>query len=184
MMTQEMKKPFERFSRHFGVMALLATLWIAAPSGASAQPATAPGPAASEGARAPANGPPHLPTLFGRDSMTTVQGKILHSTRGRPGAVRLDVSPDAGGRLTVLVAPDPLCDALGLSLREGERIDVTGSLVAGQTPMLVATQFNVDGRTVRVRDQQGKLITAGPAAGPPATRPSPAAPTTKNPAKP
>jgi hypothetical protein len=98
--------------------------------------------------------------------------------------VRLDVSPDAGGRLTVLVAPDPLCDALGLSLREGERIDVAGSLVAGQTPMLVATQFTVDGRTVLVRDQQGKLVTGGPAAVRPATRPSPAAPTTKNPGKP
>jgi len=184
MMTQEMKKPSERFSRRLGVVALLVAAWIAAPSAATAQPATAPGSAASPGARAPANGAPHLPTLFGADSMTTVQGKILHSTRGRPGAVRLDVSPDAGGRLTVLVAPDPLCDALGLSLREGERIDVTGSLVAGQTPMLVATQFNVDGRPVRVRDQQGKLITAGPATVPPPTRSSPVAPPTKNPPKP
>jgi hypothetical protein len=124
---------------------------------------------------AAAGGTPHLPTLFRPDSITAVRGKISHSTRGHPGAVRLDVTPDAGGRLTVLVAPDSLCDALGLSLQAGERVDVTGSLLAGQTPILIATQFNVDGRGVRVRDDQGKLVTPSPTAGKPGTNPSPSA---------
>jgi hypothetical protein len=98
--------------------------------------------------------------------MTRVHGKVLRSTRGHPGSVRLEVERAEGGRLSVLVAPDKLVESLGLSLRPGENVDVTGSLLAGPHPMLVATEFNVDGRQVRVRDEQGRLVKLPvPAAG-------------------
>src|SRR5215472_2542534 len=99
-----------------------------------------------------------LPSLFTPDSITRVRGKIVRSTRGHPGAVRLEIERAEGGRLPVLVAPDNVVDSLGLSLRPGENVDVTGSLLAAQHPMLVATEFNVDGKQVRIRDEQGRLV--------------------------
>jgi len=113
---------------------------------------------AGGGEAQPAHGAPHLPSLFRADSMTEVEGKILRSTRGHPGMVRLEVARDGGGKLNVLLAPDKVLDALAVSMRAGERIDATGSLVAGQNPILVAAEVRVDRRHVRLRDDQGKLV--------------------------
>ena len=93
-----------------------------------------------------------VPTLsFDRGSLVEVRGRILRSTRGHPGPVRLEVEKSGGGEVAVLVAPDGVCDQLGLSLRTGEDVVVRGSLVAGDHPILVAKTIVVDGREVEVR---------------------------------
>jgi hypothetical protein len=102
-----------------------------------------------------------LPTLAAGETNESVrlQGEIRHSTRGRGrgrGAVRLDVVSDAGEKVAVLTVSNDTLDALGLSLRPGERIDARGSLLQGKVPLLVAVELVVDGRTVRLRETPGE----------------------------
>jgi hypothetical protein len=102
----------------------------------------------------PRPSPGKLPTLAAGapDESIRLQGEIRHSTRGRGrGAVRLDVVSDAGEKVAVLTVSNDILDALGLSLRPGERIDARGSLLPGKVPLLVAVELVVDGRTVSLR---------------------------------
>lgn len=91
-----------------------------------------------------------LPRLFTETSMASVRGRILRSTRGRPGPVRLEVERSDGGQIAVLLAPDEVCEKLGLSLRAGEEIDVRGALYQGRSPILVAASVTVNGKEIQV----------------------------------
>jgi hypothetical protein len=102
---------------------------------------------------------PRLPMIDVQGPQTHVQGKIVRSSRGRKGPVRLLVERKPGDQVTVLVGPDEECDRLGLSLQSGETVDVEGALVKGERPILIASAFKTaDGKTVRIRDATGKLI--------------------------
>jgi hypothetical protein len=101
-----------------------------------------------------------LPRLGG-SAETTVRGKIVKSTRGEEGPVRLLIESESGSAVTVLVGPDSLCEHLGLSLRTGEQLAATGLLMPGDTPLLVARNVEVDGRTVRLRDEAGRWLPDG-----------------------
>ena len=147
--------------------------WLAGPS-YGADPAPQPTSTTSTAV-------PRLPMIDVQGPQTHVEGKIVRSSRGRKGPVRLLVERKAGDQVTVLVGPDEDCDRLGLSLQSGETIDVEGALVKGEHPILIASAFKTaDGKTIRIRDASGKLIepaapavTAGSAsAGATASKPS------------
>ena len=67
------------------------------------------------------------------------------------------VLPAAGDReLAVLVAPDEVCDALGLSLERGEDVTIEGRMVTtGERPLLVTESVIVAGVPIAVRDPGG-----------------------------
>ncbi|HEY8516373.1 MAG TPA: hypothetical protein VIS07_12745 [Candidatus Binatia bacterium] len=75
--------------------------------------------------------------------------------------MRLLIERDDGPRLTALVAPDDYCEEKGLSLREGEPVELEGTMVKSQRPILIATAVIVDGKTIQLRDADGNLIGAG-----------------------
>jgi hypothetical protein len=106
---------------------------------------------------------PRLPVIDGQGPATHVEGKIIRTSRGRKGPVRLLVERKSGDQITILVAANELCDRVGLSLQTGETVDVEGSLVKGERPILIASEFKMpDGKTIRIRDAAGNLIEAGP----------------------
>jgi len=108
-----------------------------------------------------------LPRLSDPSAETEVTGRIASSTRGEAGPVRLVLKLEGGKELAVLVAPDSLCDQLGLSLREGDEVTVFGHLMAGARPLLVSRTLMVDGRRVDVRDESGGWAKApGPVRSP------------------
>jgi hypothetical protein len=96
--------------------------------------------------------------LSSQGPMTTVEGKIARSSRGRKGPVRLLVERQGGEPVTVLVAADDYCDRVGLSLRTGETITAEGTMVKGERPILLASKITSEGKTVQVRDASGKLV--------------------------
>ncbi len=145
------------------VLALVASLTLfAAPLASTA--AEAPQPTASSGSDRP-----RLPVIGAQGPSSRVRGKIVRSSRGHRGPVRLQVERKDGSKVMVLVGPDSLCEQLGLSLRVGESVDVEGAMLKTKEPILVARSFTVDGRTIRVREENGKLVT------PPSPSPSPGA---------
>lgn len=120
---------------------------------AAAQP-----PPAPTLAPAPKQSPARLPKLGGQGPTTRVKGKIVRSSRGRKGPVRLLLERPDGEKVTVLVAPDEFCDRAGLSLRAEETVEIEGSMLKAQRPILIATAVVADGRTVPIRDAKGKLV--------------------------
>jgi hypothetical protein len=126
---------------------------------------------------------PHLPVIDAQGPTTRVEGKIVRSSCGHKGPVRLLVERKGGDQVTVLVGPEDLCTRLGVPLQDGDTVDVEGAMVKSDHPILIAAAFKTaDGKTIRVRDASGQLIGAdtarGGAAGgkPTVSGPKPAAP--------
>jgi hypothetical protein len=143
-------------------LALVVALLCSAIVGPAASLAADPAPQPS----GPSVAVPHLPVIDAQGPPSHVAGKIVRTSRGRKGPVRLLVERKAGDQVTVLVGPDDLCDRLGLSLQSGETVDVEGALVKGERPILIASAFKLpDGKTVRIRDASGKLVESGAPAG-------------------
>ena len=152
-------------TRGVRAVACAVTVWatLVAPWRAAAADLAAPSPR-------PSSPPgPTLPHLFSRDSILRVSGKIVESTRGRSGPVRLEIARADGGHLAALLASDARCDELGLSLRVGDQVELEGSLYQGRSPILVVTGVVVDGRTIPVRDTRGAPSRPGARAGAQAT---------------
>jgi len=112
-----------------------------------------------------------LPKLTDETGTTEATGRILSSTRGKPGPVRLVLELKDGDSLAVLVAPDDLCTHLGLSLQPDEEITVIGKEVKGSRPLLVTRMVVEKGRRVVVRDAEGRWLRA-PREDAPAPAPS------------
>jgi hypothetical protein len=141
--------------RVLGALAALAS----AVTSAGAEPTPRPLPT-----RPPApqrEGAPSLPTLGTESTSVDLRGKILHSTRGRPGPVRLQVERQGAKPLEVLVAPNEICDQLGLSLRPGEEVHLRGALFEAKTPIFVASAVVVDGKAIAVRGKAASGATPG-----------------------
>jgi hypothetical protein len=149
-------------------LALLASIALVPSSQRAVRAQDAPQPTAS-----PSVAQPRLPRVEAQGQKSRVQGKIVRSSRGRKGPVRLQVERADGSKVTVLVAPDDVCERLGLSLRTGETVDVAGALLKTKQPILVATAFTVDGKTIAVRDGDGKLVAPPGGASPPAAAAQP-----------
>lgn len=104
------------------------------------------------------DGRPRVPMASTDGPAKRIEGKIMRSSRGKKGPVRLLVERKEGDPVTVLVAPEEVCDRLGLSLKADEQVVVEGSMLKSDRPILIATAFVVDGKTIRVRDAEGKLL--------------------------
>lgn len=101
---------------------------------------------------------PRVPKVSADGPPMRIAGKILRSSRGKKGPVRLLVERKDGEPVTVLVGPEDVCDRLGLSLRADEQVVVEGSMLKSERPILIASTFVVDGKTIRVRDAQGEIL--------------------------
>ncbi|MEW6272462.1 MAG: hypothetical protein AB1689_24540 [Thermodesulfobacteriota bacterium] len=146
-----------RLAPGLAVATLAALLPLAASqAGAEASPQPAPQPSAEA-----AKDKPRLPVIAAKGPTTRIKGKIVRSSRGRKGPVRLLIERENGPKVTALVAPDDYCDEKGLSLRNGESVELEGTMLKSERPMLVATAVIVDGKAVQLRDAEGKLIGAG-----------------------
>lgn len=156
--------PVRRIARPLALCGSLA-VWLVAARAAHGAPAATPSPPAGGRPAAATAAPGHarIEPLSISKSATEVQGKILRSTRGQRGPVRLQVARTSGGQVAVLLAPDELCDRLGLSLREGEQVTVRGALFPGRNPILVASEVVVDGKEIPVRNRGP--VSAGAAGG-------------------
>ena len=108
---------------------------------------------------------PRVPLVSTEGPTKRIEGKIMRSSRGKKGPVRLLVERKEGDPVTVIVAPEEVCDRLGLSLKAAEQVVVEGSLLKSDRPILIATAFVVDGKTIRVRDADGKIVDPGAPAG-------------------
>jgi len=155
-MTATSARTRRRWARAGAISCLLA---LASAGGLRAEPAT--GTAA---ATVPAAGAGEARGKLARLDPTPVDvaGRIVSSSRGRGGPVRLEIEGADGKRLPALLPEDEVLDRLGLSLRRGETVVLRGSMFPGTRPALVATAVVVDGRAVAIRD--------GAAAGPTAAR--------------
>ena len=85
-----------------------------------------------------------------------IEGKIMRSSRGKKGPVRLLVERKEGDPVTVLVAPEEVCDRLGLSLKADEQVVVEGSMLKSDvhgvdTPLHLAF-------SCYITDAQGRLL--------------------------
>lgn len=118
---------------------------------------------------------PRVPMVSTEGPTKRIEGKIMRSSRGKKGPVRLLVERKEGDPMTVIVAPEEVCDRLGLSLRAEEQVVVEGSLLKSDRPILIATAFVVDGKTIRVRDADGKVVDPGAPVGGTAAAPGPGA---------
>lgn len=99
-----------------------------------------------------------LPRLRSADQSEEISAKILQSTRGKPGPVRMIVAT-GDKQLAVLVAPDEVCDGLGLSLRPGEEVTLAGRVVTtGERPLMVTEAVVADGKRIAVRSPDGGWV--------------------------
>lgn len=122
----------------------------------------------------PAGERPRVPMVSTQGPPKRIEGKIIRSSRGKKGPVRLLVERKDGEPVTVLVAPEEVCDQLGLSLKADEQVVVDGTMLKSDRPILIATAFVVGDKTIRVRDAEGKIIDARASTG---GAPAPAATT-------
>ncbi|MBY0278188.1 hypothetical protein K2Z84_22885 [Candidatus Binatia bacterium] len=113
-----------------------------------------------------------VPMISTQGPPKRIEGKIMRSSRGKKGPVRLLVERKDGEPVTVLVAPEEVCDQLGLSLKADEQVVVDGTMLKSDRPILIATAFVVGDKTIRVRDAEGKVIDARAAGGGPAPAPA------------
>jgi hypothetical protein len=108
---------------------------------------------------------PRVPTISAEGPTRRIEGKIMRSSRGKKGPVRLLVERKDGEPVTVLVASEDVCDRLGLSLKADEQIVVEGSMLKSDRPILIASAFIVGDKTIRVRDADGNILDPATAAG-------------------
>ena len=111
---------------------------------------------------------PRVPKVSIEGPTQRIDGKIIRSSRGKKGPVRLLVERKDGDPVTVLVAPEEVCDRLGLTLRADEPVVVEGSMLKSDRPILIASAFVVDGKVIRVRDAEGKVLDPATATSQPA----------------
>lgn len=103
---------------------------------------------------------PRVPMVSTQGPSRRIEGKIMRSSRGKKGPVRLLVEIKDSEPVTVLVAPEEVCDQLGLSLKTDEHVVVEGTMLKSDRPILIASSFVVGDKTIRVRDADGKIIDA------------------------
>jgi hypothetical protein len=101
---------------------------------------------------------PRVPMIATEGPTRRIEGKIMRSSRGKKGPVRLLVERKDGEPVTVLVASEDVCDRLGLSLKNDEQIVVEGSMLKSERPILIASVFIIGEKTIRVRDAEGKIL--------------------------
>lgn len=110
-------------------------------------------------------------TTFDASQMTTINGTVqsVGSFRPETGAAsgqRLQVLGDDGKTYTVHLGPADYAAQKGFTFHYGDKVKVTGSkaTVEGNS-IVMATQIEKDGKTLDLRDKQGKPMWGEGAAG-------------------
>jgi hypothetical protein len=97
--------------------------------------------------------------LYDAATETSVSGTLAQPpARGRMG-LYLSVEENSGSMVDVRVAPRAYLDAQGFSLAQGDELEVTGSRITVRgAQVLIAREVTKQGRTVAVRDRQGRPL--------------------------
>lgn len=128
----------------FALVAVTAALVAAVPTSGRSEPAGA--AAVADTGRAAVAKVPRLAS-----GQVDVAGRIVSSTRGRGGAVRLEIEGADGKRLPALLPSDDDLEQHGQSLEIGRTVVLRGSMVEGSRPALVVTAVVVDGEPIALR---------------------------------
>ncbi len=103
---------------------------------------------------------------YNPQTVTTVSGevqrlKVIPPKSTMPGAIRTVVLKTEQGELTVYLVPDWYLQDHQISLKEGERLEVTGSkvhLTRGKPLSMIARELKVGDKSLTLRDVRGTPI--------------------------
>lgn len=100
--------------------------------------------------------------MFNASTIETIQGKVDSTGSFRPmshavSGLRLKVTTSDGKTLTVHCGPREYISQQGFTFKKGESVSITGSQVQmGKHTVLMATSIETGGKTLNLRDSQGK----------------------------
>jgi hypothetical protein len=117
-------------------------------------------------ASAQGNDPGRSDWLYDPGTVETLSGEVTRvdkvpSASGRRW-MRLILRTDTGDSVPVALGPAWVVDRQALSIRSGDRIDVTGWRVVRSKPALVAAEVRKGDATLRLRDAYGAALWANP----------------------
>ncbi len=121
-------------------------------------------PIAATAAGGPQGGSPRRARMFDPATVTSVSGQVEEVQRlsGRRGEGIHVVLRTSDGTLDVLLGPAAFLEKQGLSLAQGDSIEVTGSKVQmGGAPAIIAQTVKKGDAVVTLRDAQGRPAWAG-----------------------
>ena len=97
--------------------------------------------------------------IYDPSTESSVSGTLAQPPeRGRMG-LDLSVLESSGQMLDVRVAPRAYLTDRGFSLDQGDELEITGSRVMVRgAPVLIAREVTKQGRTLRVRDRDGRPL--------------------------
>lgn len=121
-------------------------------------------PVAATAAAGPQGGGPRRARMFDPATVTSVSGQVEEVQRlsGRRGEGIHVVLRTSDGALDVHLGPAAFLEKQGLSLAQGDSIEVTGSKVQmGSAPAIIAQTVKKGDAVVTLRDAQGRPAWAG-----------------------
>jgi hypothetical protein len=100
------------------------------------------------------------PQLYNPQTVTTVKGaveKVEELSMGRMGMkIRELILKTEKGSLAVHLAPDWYLDQEKFAVKAGDTVEVTGSQVTlNNQPAMIAKDITMNGKTLKLRDDQG-----------------------------
>ncbi len=111
--------------------------------------------------------------LYNPQTVTTVKGtveKLEEITMGRPSGVKMKfreiLLKTDKGNLTVHLGPSWYLDQQKFTVKAGDALEVTGSEVTLKNqPAIIAKDITVNGKTFKLRDEQGMPVWRGMGGG-------------------
>jgi hypothetical protein len=100
-------------------------------------------------------------------TVTTVKGGVeslgsMPPGSQAPAAMRSAVLKTEEGDITVYLGPDWYLDQQKISLKVGDKLEVTGSKITlAENPCVIAKDLKVDGKTITLRDDKGVPVWRG-----------------------
>jgi hypothetical protein len=133
------------------------------------------GTALAQAGQRPSGGPCGGGRLFDPKTVETLHGNVVsveqihgqgcgQGRRGRGGGYGVHLTlKTADGQVPVHVGPNWFVEQQGLTIAQGDELDVTGSRVVFQgKPVIIAAQITKNGRAVRLREDSGVPVWGGP----------------------
>jgi hypothetical protein len=111
-------------------------------------------------------GGPAAGRMYDPKTVETVTGAILTVDRiagvGRMGGIHANLKTDKGETVPVHLGPAWYLDGQAMVLKPGDKVTVRGSrIVFDDKPAIIAAEITKDGRTLRLRDENGVPAWAG-----------------------
>jgi len=133
------------------------------------------GTALAQAGQGASDGPCGGGRLFNPKTVETLHGNVVsveqihgqgcgQGRRGRGGGYGVHLTLKTGhGQVPVHVGPNWFLEQQGLTIAQGDELEVTGSrVVFGGTSVIIAAQIKKDGRAVRLREDSGVPVWGGP----------------------